>query len=104
MVGWTKILRAPRVTRQTATGCGVPLPGHGRLLRLQARKVWRRSAPEDDPVGEGPRLSRLLCNEPGAKIIRFRHGGGEPDRLQPGRKFSEPRQVEREEIAALGDD
>ena len=44
------------------------------------------------------------AHQPGAKIVRLGDRGGEPDRLQPRRELFEPRQAEREQIAALRDD
>ena len=100
--------RLVRLDRRVDRGEGVerrvPLPGHARLLRFEDRDVRRRAALHHDPVGEASRLARLLRDQPGAEIVGLGDRRGKPDRGQPRRELSEPREIERQQVAALRDD
>ena len=77
--------RARRRTSRTAS------------LALRASSLRRRREPS--PAGEEVALA--LPHQPAAERVRIGDGRREADRLQAGRQRAQPRQAEREEVAAL---
>ena len=55
-----------------------------------------------DDLGEPDHHPRVLGDEIGAQLARARHRRGEADGDEPRPQGPEPREVERQEIAALG--
>ena len=78
------------------------MPGPGQLgIGLQYRDVGARPLAGHHDLGQQRRRPPPMRHEIGRKLVRPRHGGGQADRREFGRERPEPRQVERQEIAAL---
>ena len=82
----------------------VPLPRHARSSGSRIERSG--AAPPSTTILSARRrgCARLLRDQPGAEIVRLGDGGGKADRLQPRRELSEPREIERQKVAALRDD
>ncbi len=87
-----------RVPRRMA-GPGQP------LARIEHGDVRRGAALRDDEIGApAARCAALLWHHEARQFFGLRHGRRESDAGEIGGKTKQPRQAEREKIAALGDD
>ena len=81
---------------------GVAGPGQA-LARIQHFHDRRGRAAGDDDVG-GRLFSMRLRHQEARQLFRLGDGRRQSDRAQIGRELPQPRQPEREQIAALGGD
>ncbi len=72
------------------------------LLRIEHRDIGRGAARGDDDIGA--RGARALRHHEARKLLRLRHGRGQPDAGQLRRDAKQPGEAEREQIAALRSD
>ena len=79
----------------------VPGPGQ-RRLRIQHADVVRRAAVDRDEIRKPHRAAARLRHQIRAQLARLGDGGRQPDPHLPRRQGGKPRQVERQQIAALG--
>ena len=77
---------------------GMPLPRHA-LPGIQHRDIGLRPARHRDQLGHLAR--RLLRHQPASQLVRIGDRRRQPDRLQAGHDGAQPRQPERQQMAAL---
>ena len=77
---------------------GVARPGHA-LFGFQDGDFGLGASGNGDQLGHGAR--RLLADQPAPQLVRLRNGRRQADGLQRRHKPAQPRQAERQQMAAL---
>ena len=99
--------RPVRLDRLVDLGDGVARrvagPGHA-LARIEDGDVRLGAAVDRDQVGQRVAGTRVCATSQRAQLVGLGDRGRQADRLQPRRKRAQPRQAERQQVAALGGD